>query len=717
MQGLKTRSKRALVPPKGYDALHGYQAGETVQVPKPMFPSSLASCVLVFATDDEWARPDMDHEDWLRKVASSHAKSDKADPISYAKLNMQPILDKLRSSDMVVREVMSEDRKHMFALVSVSEKRQRMVAEVMGEHMRVRMKVIDDEGNEVKNAGGWTPFKNDLYPYYEKSSEGLLFSSCQQQYIMEFLLNERDPRAMGPQVMQKEACLPGNSILQQLIADERIVDFFYLHHPDKKNWLLEHWAGTYLRKQPVEDIREYFGEEIALFFVFCGYFLTMLWVLAGVGIFTFAMEMEALQQSGHTANPYSPLFAIFCAIWSINFSAGWRRLEIVYQWEWDTLDYKDPAGDRTDFVQNTRTYKRLNRISQREEYYPDPLWRVIGLVTTVVVVSVLMGLTILVTLILAIVKKKLEAAGMPGMVVTLLGANVQSALILLFRWLAKLVFLFLNDFENWKTDEQYENALISKMFSYAFCNSYFPIIFVAFIANSVRPFDEDVSCGESCEDYLVLLVGVIYVQNAIWNAFSTFLMAKAGEADNKTQVISEFELQPFDATTDEFLTEILELGWVMLFASASPLLPSLALLHHVWLIRSLAGKFLEKFRRPLYSCSDGIGAWTTIIEIQCLMAIVINSCLVAFNSDSLMYYFPNMNEFDRVFYAVALEHLLLAVKVVVDSAVEVPEDVKTACQIKTYQKSILLSKLDIANPEEHVAFYTDDDGSLFYKKQ
>ena len=76
-----------------------------------------------------------------------------------------------------------------------------------------------------------------------------------------------------------------------------------------------------------------------------------------------------------------------------------------------------------------------------------------------------------------------------------------------------------------------------------------------------------------------------------------------------------------------------------------------------------------------------------------------------------------MNEFDRVFYAVALEHLLLAVKVVVDSAVEVPEDVKTACQIKTYQKSILLSKLDIANPEEHVAFYTDDDGSLFYKKQ
>jgi len=129
--------------------------------------------VQVFSTDDEW-----------RKTLEGETVKEP----SYAKLNMQPILDKLRSADMIVRDVISLDKQKAYALVSVSEKRQRMVAEIMGQEnpcqMRVRMRRLDDETNEIKNDGAWAPFKNDLYPYYEKSSEGVLFSSCQQQYIM-----------------------------------------------------------------------------------------------------------------------------------------------------------------------------------------------------------------------------------------------------------------------------------------------------------------------------------------------------------------------------------------------------------------------------------------------------------------------------------------------------------------------------------------------------
>jgi len=64
----------------------------------------------------------------------------------------------------------------------------------------------------------------------------------------------------------------------------------------------------------------------------------------------------------------------------------------------------------------------------------------------------------------------------------------------------------LTDFENWKTNAQYEDAFITKNYSYAFCNAYFPIIFVAFIADSVKPFDYDVSCGYFCNSVLVLTV-------------------------------------------------------------------------------------------------------------------------------------------------------------------------------------------------------------------
>ena len=67
--------------------------------------------------------------------------------------------------------------------------------------------------------------------------------------------------------MQKESCETGNSVLQQLVLDERIVAYLPLHHAKKRQWLADHWAQSYWTRQPIEDIREYFGEEIALFFV------------------------------------------------------------------------------------------------------------------------------------------------------------------------------------------------------------------------------------------------------------------------------------------------------------------------------------------------------------------------------------------------------------------------------------------------------------------
>lgn len=42
----------------------------------------------------------------------------------------------------------------------------------------------------------------------------------------------------------------------------------------------------------------------------------------------------------------------------------------LHQYEWDVIDYEDPGEDRTEFVQDAHTYKRLNKISSKEEFYP-----------------------------------------------------------------------------------------------------------------------------------------------------------------------------------------------------------------------------------------------------------------------------------------------------------------------------------------------------------
>ena len=374
-----------------------------------------------------------------------------------------------------------------------SEKRQRQVAEIMGEHglLHLRLKKQDDEENEIKNGGGWTEFKNHLSHLYEKSSEGTLFSSCQQCQIMEFMLNEGDVRAMGPQLVQQEACEPGNTILQQLVKDERVLEYYYLHHPDKRTWLMNNWANTYLLKQPVEDIREYFGEEIGLYAAWAGYTVTMLWVPAAVGLFMIITQMLALGESGSVDNPFMPLFAAFVAVWSIMLNAGWQRLELTYRYEWGLSDWEEADEDRREFVQNTRTYKRLNDITQKEEYYPDPLWRGIALFVGFVGVTVVIGVNVGLILIIEVSKGRLaeiiaEYTGLESeFFADAAGAVIQGLVIISTRVAADVVFMALNDFENWKTPKQYSNALIAKRFSFGLINSYFLIYFIAFMVPSL----------------------------------------------------------------------------------------------------------------------------------------------------------------------------------------------------------------------------------------
>ena len=100
-------------------------------------------------------------------------------------------------------------------------------------------------------------------------------------------------------------------------------------------------------------------------------------------------------------------------------------MELVYQHEWDTLDFEPPKADRRDFLQNPKTYKFLNKTSKQEEYYPDPLWRVAMLVAGTIGVIVIILLNMVAVLAVEVVIKILgDSLGMPA-VGFLLGANVQ----------------------------------------------------------------------------------------------------------------------------------------------------------------------------------------------------------------------------------------------------------------------------------------------------
>jgi hypothetical protein len=61
--------------------------------------------------------------------------------------------------------------------------------------------------------------------------------------------------------------------------------------------------------------------------------------------------MLAQGESGSMDNPYNPLFAGLMAVWGIMFCGGYKRLQVVYQHEWDTVDFEPANPDRRDVVQ------------------------------------------------------------------------------------------------------------------------------------------------------------------------------------------------------------------------------------------------------------------------------------------------------------------------------------------------------------------------------
>mmetsp|Transcript_43571 Transcript_43571/g.87579 ORF Transcript_43571/g.87579 Transcript_43571/m.87579 type:complete len:251 (-) Transcript_43571:85-837(-) len=185
------------------------------------------------------------------------------------------------------------------------------------------------------------------------------------------------------------------------------------------------------------------------------------------------------------------------------------------------------------------------------------------------------------------------------------------------------------------------------------------------------------------------------------------------EANETKTVLREKDLDEFEGADDQYTEKFFHLGYVMLFGAAFPLLTFLSLLNNLMDLRSLASALMTLYKRPTYKCAKDIGSWMTILDIFVIMSIVSQCCFLAFTSNGLYYYFPNMNNVQKTFYAVVIEHILLLLKVMVDSSyAELPAAVTEEFERRDKERDELVAEYDKFNPEEDVIFYTDDDGHV-----
>jgi len=86
---------------------------------------------------------------------------------------------------------------------------------------------------------------------------------------------------------------------------------------------------------------------------------------------------------------------------------------------------------------------------------------------------------------------------------------------------------------------------------------------------------------------------------------------------------------------DDYLEVIVNFGYVVLFASATPLAPLFIYVFHLIEGYSDRFKIFNLYRRPLPTRAKNIGSWKPVLTIMSLLSVLTNIFLFSFSSNQL----------------------------------------------------------------------------------
>jgi hypothetical protein len=278
------------------------------------------------------------------------------------------------------------------------------------------------------------------------------------------------------------------------------------------------------------------------------------------------------------------------------------------------------------------------------------------------------------------------------------GAALNAVTIIVMNILWKTVAKKLTMWENYRTESEFENNLIFKIFTFYFVNSYTSLFYIAFFKNSTNLFGRT-NIQDSCKTYFsapetvisngcadevtfqlvtILLVNMFIGQSQevaipwIVGKIKLYLANRNGEAvpkelppwerDNKKNL--------FGGTLDEYSELVIQYGYLTIFAATFPLAPLLAVLNNMIEIRTDAFKLLTGCCRPHYRGAQNIGTWYSILELLGVVAVFTNCALIGLSFEVLFASVGGLSgnpkaSFITLGIVVIMEHFIFILKFVI----------------------------------------------------
>ena len=443
-------------------------------------------------------------------------------------------------------------------------------------------------------------------------------------------------------------------------------------------------VSFYMRpfSQPFADIRDYYGEKIALYFAWLGFYTFYLIYAAILGLaLEFVFIGRGYEQLSGSIDWVVLGYVACSVVWNVVYSEGWKKECETCALRWGTRGLEQTEKPRPQFRGDIEKPLLRSSITDITETHFPKSKRNFRIFTSYLVlfalISINVGIIASIYILEALVYTDYTEFYFNGftLVVNVVQALQIQASSVVFDWISRQ----LNVHENYRTETDYEDALITKTIVFQLVNNFGVPMFTAVGKGPLLQ-----SCETSCLYDLSQLLYVIIVIRTLGNLFRTCLpyiryLFGISESDERgawnpvtkheeiedDDLISrkyedEFKLEAYKGTFDLYAQSVIQYGYINFFSNAVPLLNIVSCVENLLRIRLEAFALCKLTRRPHVLLAEDEGMWGNLMDMISVLGVISSCAIICFTFDD----FDNYSYKDRTLIFIGLFQILLAFKFV-----------------------------------------------------
>ncbi|NWW66106.1 ANO9 protein, partial [Ifrita kowaldi] len=320
---------------------------------------------------------------------------------------------------------------------------------------------------------------------------------------------------------------PNFEKLQDLMKKKVFEAAFPLHEEEEiKRILNEEWArwGVLFKKQPIEAIRCYFGEKVALYFAWLGWYTYLLVFAALAGLVTFVAGTTVFSSSqvskeicdANTTimcplcdqncsfwvlsdtctyakvthmidNEATVMFAMFMAIWATVFLELWKRERATVVTKWKLHEWDEDEEELA--------LQLINNFQHKFRWYQHSYFRsTIILILALLLITVLIGIAHMLVIYRAVAMALFSQSEVSllskhaNIMAVMTGAVLHYITIIIMTKVRSHMGLWalLPFLEKPRTLSQQENSFAVKIFIFQFFTNFSSLIYIAFFLGRIN---------------------------------------------------------------------------------------------------------------------------------------------------------------------------------------------------------------------------------------